>query len=92
MPELIPPTPSVHMPALSSRQIRLGLVNGGFTMAQVSAVIDAMPDGNEKETARIEWEYATTFNRTHPLIASVGAALGLTDDEIDAKWSAALTL
>ncbi|CCE94655.1 conserved hypothetical protein [Sinorhizobium fredii HH103] len=91
----IPPTIEqvrAALPPLSARQLRLGLVAGGFTLAQVSAVIDAMPEGAEKETARIEWEYATTFNRTHPLIASVGGALGLTDEQIDAMWTAALGL
>jgi len=88
----LPRTPSASMPALSARQIRLGLVNSGFTLAEVSAVIDMMPDGLEKETALIEWEYATTFNRVHPLINTVGAALGLTDEQIDAMWVAALSL
>ncbi|MDK1493364.1 hypothetical protein QN219_25505 [Sinorhizobium sp. 7-81] len=92
MAEEIPKLPPVHMPALSSRQIRLGLVSSGFTLAQVSAIIEAMPDGADKETARIEWEYATTFNRTHPLIGSVGVALGLTDEQIDTMWTAALSL
>lgn len=80
------------MAPLSARQLRLGLVNGGFTLAQVSAVIDAMPAGPDKETARIEWEYATTFNRMHPLIATVGGALGLTDEQIDTMWTAAAAL
>ncbi|MCA1403692.1 hypothetical protein I6F26_03620 [Ensifer sp. IC3342] len=92
MAEEIPKTPPVHMPALSARQIRLGLVTSGITPSQVGAVIEAMPEGADKEIARIEWEYATTFNRTHPLIASVGGALGLTEDQIDSMWTAALSL
>lgn len=91
----VPPTieeTRVTMPSLTARQLRLGLVNGGFSLAQVSAVIDAMPDGPEKETAEIEWEYATTFNRMHPLIAIVGGALGLSDEQIDAMWMAAADL
>ncbi|WP_051000065.1 hypothetical protein [Sinorhizobium fredii] len=80
------------MPSLTARQLRLGLVSGGFIPAQVSAVIEGMQEGAEKEAARIEWEYATTFNRMHPLIASVGGALGLTDEQIDVLWTAALGL
>lgn len=51
-----------------------------------------MPAGPDKEKAQIEWEYATTFKRTHPLIATVGAALNLSDVQIDAMWSAAVSL
>ncbi|MDW9473478.1 hypothetical protein CN100_01190 [Sinorhizobium meliloti] len=87
--EAIPSQPSIHMPALSARQIRLGLVSNGFALAQVTASIDAMPEGVEKETAQIEWEYATTFDRTHPLIAMVGGVLGLSDEQIDTMWAAA---
>ncbi|MDK1377086.1 MULTISPECIES: hypothetical protein [unclassified Sinorhizobium] len=93
--DYIPPTPEeirAGMPPLTARQLRLGLINNGFTLAQVGAVIEAMPDGPDKETARIEWEFATNFNRMHPLIASVGSALGLTDIQIDTMWTAAVNL
>ncbi|WP_234836062.1 hypothetical protein [Sinorhizobium meliloti] len=81
-----------NMRPLTARQFRLGLVGAGLTPAQVTATIEAMPAGSDKETALIEWEYATTFNRMHPLIATVGAALGLTDEQIDAMWTASLSL
>ncbi|MDX0615164.1 hypothetical protein GOD03_11785 [Sinorhizobium medicae] len=90
-----PPTPEeirAAMPKLSARQFRIGLVRGGFTLAQVTSVIEAMPEGATKEEAKIEWEYATTFDRMHPLIASVGAALGLSDEQIDAMWTGASAL
>ncbi|WP_244495248.1 hypothetical protein [Ensifer sp. Root423] len=80
------------MAPLTARQLRLGLVTSGFSLSQVSAVIDALPAGADKDKAQIEWEYATTFDRTHPLIATVGGALGLTDVQIDAMWTAAITL
>lgn len=80
------------MPSLTRRQLRLGLLTVGVTSAQVTAVIAAMPAGMDKEVAQIEWEDASTFNRTHPLIASVGAALGLSDTHIDTLWAHALTL
>lgn len=89
------PTPEQarqEMPSLTARQFRLGLVAGGKTPTQVTAVIDAMPEGAEKEVAKIEWEYATTFKRTHPLVMSLGGALGLTPEQIDTMWANALTL
>ncbi|MCA1490091.1 hypothetical protein I6F11_04055 [Ensifer sp. NBAIM29] len=92
-----PPPPTVEetraaMPSLTARQLRLGLVGNGISPAQVQATLDAMPAGADKEKALIEWEYATTFNRTHPLIATVGSSLGLTEAQIDTMWTAALTL
>ncbi|MBP1884814.1 hypothetical protein J2Z50_003104 [Ensifer mexicanus] len=35
---------------------------------------------------------ASNFHRMHTLISSVGAALGLADEQIDAMWSAATNL
>ncbi|OOG65866.1 hypothetical protein B0E45_26375 [Sinorhizobium sp. A49] len=91
-PPLTPEELRAQMPSLTARQFRLGLLPGGFAPAQVTQTIEALPDGTQKETAKIEWEYATTFNRTHPLIATVGAALGLTDNKIDAMWMLATGL
>jgi len=91
-----PPPPTVEetraaMPSLTARQLRLGLVSNGISPAQVQATLEAMPGGADKDKALIEWEYATTFNRMHPLIATVGAAIGLTDEQIDAMWQGALS-
>ncbi|KSV89786.1 hypothetical protein [Sinorhizobium sp. GL28] len=91
----VDPTPEETryiMPDLSARQLRLGLLAGEIPPSQVSATIAAMPAGPDKEKAQIEWEYAATFNRMHPLIATVGAALNLSDVQIDAMWSAAVSL
>lgn len=77
------------MPRLSARQLRLGLVSTGFSQAQVAAVIEALP-ASDREAAQIEWEYATTFNRTHTLVSTIGAALGISDEQFDRMWAAAL--
>ena len=81
-----------RMSGLTARQLRLGLLNANISPSQVTATIAGMPAGPDKEKAQIEWEYATTFNRTHPLIATVGAALNLTDVEIDAMWTTSASL
>lgn len=91
----VPPTAQelrVAMPELSRRQLRLGLLAAGITSTQVTGEIDAMPEGNAKETARIEWEDATVYQRTHPLIQTIGAALGLSPEQIDDMWMAASAL
>jgi hypothetical protein len=89
--KLVAPPP-VNMPALTARQIRLGLLLNSITSAHVDAAIAAMPEGVDKEIAKIEWEYATTFNRAHPLVAAIGAGLGLSLEQIDQMWAASAAL
>lgn len=90
-----PPTPEEIrsvMPPLTARQLRLGLIGGGFSLSAVEATIDAIPDEQQKAVAEIEWQYAVQFERMHPLIKQVGASLGLTPEQIDAMWEQALEL
>ncbi|TKT46179.1 hypothetical protein [Rhizobium sp. LC145] len=91
---VIPPyvSPPQVLGPLTARQLRLGLVMNGYAIEQVEAAIDAIENPQDRAVAKIEWEYASTFNRTHPLIAQVGTVLGLTSETIDAMWEAALTL
>lgn len=74
---------------LTARQLRLGLVNNGFTLAQVEAAIDALPDGADKERARIEWQYAGEFKREHPLLITIAAQLGISAEQFEAMWAEA---
>lgn len=91
----VPPTTEelrASMPDLTARQLRLGLIGNGIMPSQVDTALNAMPAGAAKEMALVEWDYASSFRRLHPLIASVGAALSLTDAQIDAMWTAAASL
>lgn len=91
----LPPTDEekrAQLAPLTARQFRLALVAGGFTPGEVTQTIENLPNGAQKEAAKIEWEYAATFNRMHPLIATVAAELGLNDSQIDAMWLAAVDL
>ena len=81
------------MPTITARQLRLALLGLGLTGAQVEAAINAMPGTDmQREAARIEWEYATSYQRDHQLVAMLGAALGLTEAQIDSAWMEAATL
>lgn len=89
------PTPEelrAAMPALTARQFRLGLLQGGHAPTAVEAQIALIADPDEKAAAEIEWEYATKFERLHPLVISISAALGLSATEVDALWTGALEL
>ncbi|WP_412032930.1 hypothetical protein ACLIR7_14990 [Nitratireductor aquimarinus] len=91
----VPPTPEdlrASMPPLSARQLRLGLIANGITLASVQAAVDGIADPTAREMALVEWEYATTFERTHSLISQIGSALNLTPEEIDTMWSASISL
>jgi len=80
-----PPVPS----AVTRRQLRLWLVRHGYTLAQVEAVIDALPEPQRTE-ARIEWQDATQFERGHPLLRQLaGALLKLEGAALDAALDAA---
>jgi len=90
-----PPTPEeirAAMSPLTARQLRLGLIGGGFSLSQVAEAIDAIPDPQQKAVAEIEWQYAAQFERLHPLIEQVSGALGLSQEQIDAMWEQALYL
>ena len=72
--------------AVSMRQARLALSRQGL-LGQVQAGIDALP-----EESQIEWEYAGFVERNSPLVQSLGAALGLTDEQLDDLFRLAVTL
>lgn len=93
IPPYVPPEPTAPaISPLTARQLRLGLVMNGFTLDQVETAIVDIDDPEQRAVASIEWEYASRFERTHPLIAQVGAALGLTDEQVDGMWEAASAL
>ena len=41
------------MPPVTARQLRLTLVRNGYSLATITAAIDALPDGQEKDEALI---------------------------------------
>jgi hypothetical protein len=81
-----PPPVIVSMTALRLTLIEMELED------DVLAIINAMPDAKQKAAALAWWQTAQTVRRNHPLVAQLAAALGKTDAEIDAIFSAAMTL
>jgi hypothetical protein len=76
-----PAIPSVVTPY----QARVALLTAGY-MPQVEAL---MADPNVDPNAKIAWEYASGFYRDSPFISTLGAALGLTSEQIDVLFIAA---
>ena len=80
-----PPEPEIFR-NISARQLRLTLVRSGITIASVENAIAAMPEGLPKEEAKIEWASTGDFERSHPTLLLIAAALGLTETQVDAMW------
>ncbi len=74
-------TPKPFVPAsITPRQARLVLLGAGL-LDQVDEIIA----GADRAT-RITWNDASEIRRDFPLIASLGSALGLTSEQIDAMF------
>lgn len=73
-------------PTINARQIRLALIGANMFEATETAIAGL------SAADKVTWEYATEYHRNHPLVVNLGAALGLTEAQIDGMWEIALTL
>lgn len=80
------PVPPVVPLSVSPRQIRLALNQLGLRAAVEAYVLAADQDVKDS------WQFAADFDRDHSMVATAGAALGKTSDEIDALFELAKTL
>lgn len=78
--------------SVSARQIRLWLVRHGVSLAAVDAAIAAIPDAQQRDEVRVEWDYAPYVERSHPMLLPLAAALGLTLEQVDDAFRQAATL
>ena len=79
--------PPARITKVTMRQARLALLGAGL-LSTVNSSIAAMT-GATGEAARIEWEYSQEVQRDRGLVASLGAALGLTEAQLDGLFAAA---
>lgn len=79
-----------RLPPIKARQLRLWLHGAGL-LDQIPALIEALPEPR-RTPARIEWEYATDYEREHPLVLQLGASLGMSAAELDMAWRQAAAL
>jgi hypothetical protein len=54
--------------------------------------VEAAIYGSNNAALMVSWEYAVEWRRDDPQITGLGAALGLTDDDIDALFVRAMAL
>lgn len=84
---LSPQPEIIHAPlVVSAWQIRKAL-NATALRESVEVAI-SQADQDTKDA----WEYAASFERDHPLVLSLGAALEKTDTELDALFGLAASL
>jgi hypothetical protein len=84
------PSPPPVPETVSPRQARLALLGIGM-LDEVEQALASIP-GAQGKAAQIDWEYATEVQRKSPLIATLGPALGLTSQQIDDLFRAAVAL
>jgi hypothetical protein len=78
--------------SVSARQIRLWLLRQGISLSQVDAAIDAIPDQLQRDSVRVEWDYAPYVERSHPMLVPLAAALGLSEAQVDQAFVEAVTI
>jgi hypothetical protein len=78
--------------SVSARQIRLWLLRQGISLAAVDAAIDAIPDQLQRDSVRVEWDYAPYVERAHAMLVPLAAALGLTEAEVDQAFIEAASI
>lgn len=85
-----PPAPPTVPQSVTMRQARLALFGAGL-LASVESAINALPSP-VKEAARIEWDYSSDVERHRALVQNLGAALGLSDTQLDTLFITAASL
>lgn len=78
--------------SVTARQIRLWLVQHGVSLSAVESAIDGIPDAMQRDSVRVEWEYAPYVERSHPMLVPLAAALGLSEAQVDAAFREAASL
>ena len=76
--------------SVTMRQGRLALLAAG-KLAQVDAAIASLPEP-QKSAALIEWNFSNELQRGNAFVATLGAALGLSDAQVDQLFITAAAL
>ena len=68
--------------SITKRQAKQQLLLEG-KLGQVQEVIDSIADETKRMMTQLYWDDSTEFERNHPTLVELGAALGLTEAELD---------
>lgn len=90
--EVLIPEPVQIVPQIvTRRQARQALLIRGL-LDFVEPAIDSIEDPLQRGLALIEWQDATEFERSRPLVIQIGLALSLDDEGLDDLFTFAATL
>lgn len=64
-------------------QIRRWLIANGISMTTIEQMIDSIDDNLKREQLRIDWEYAQSVKRSHPILIEFATSLGMDEKAID---------
>lgn len=70
---------------VTRRQLKRWLLSHGL-LEQVPGLIAGIADENARAEAQIDWEDASVFEVTNPLVVSFAGALGMTSEELYDAW------
>jgi hypothetical protein len=87
--EYVPPPPPAPT-SITPRQARLALLGAGL-LEQIQAAFATLPEP-QRTAASIEWEYASSIERSSPLVSQMAAVAGLTDEQVDELFAAGAAL
>lgn len=89
----VPPEPEPpYVPAsVTRRQAKQALLLNGL-LGNVQPAIDAITDATQRAMIQIEWDDSQVFERNRPALIALGAALGLTNAQLDALFIEAAQL
>lgn len=90
-----PPPPPPKGPSdypLSDRQLRIGLIMAGFSLSNIQAAVDAIPDATQRAVAQVWWDRSILIHWEHPMTQNLIGLVGLTPEQASAMWMAAKDL
>lgn len=68
--------------SITPRQARLVLLSFGL-LDQIEGAIAAIEDPAQRRAAEIEWEFASSVSRDHPLVQAFANQLGWSSEQVD---------
>lgn len=83
-----PPIPEPEppgLPNLEPYQFHAMVALTGYT-ADIEAAINADPDPTFKAAAWAKYRYSTYYKRKDPFVVALGAAVGVSPEQLDALW------
>ena len=86
-PAIIVPVPE----SVTRRQAKVSLLQAGL-LDEVEAGIEAITDEMTRRIARIEWDSAQEVRRDWPLLVQIAGQIGITDEQLDDLFRAAVII